>query len=157
MKTIYDKYDILGVPEPVIYVDSINKDGHMAEIYNQTMRYIRENTSSVHGKEIYVRREDHIVKDEKSIGNKLNGFWFVSNEKDRTLTLYKKSTIPGYFSYYPEIKKVYVMYCRECPKVVPNLIKKGNVFEDFAKELKSRVAEIGRRTDSLELNESDIC
>jgi hypothetical protein len=143
------------VSEPVIYVDSINASGHMAEVYNQTVRYIREHTPITDDKEIHIKRENHSVKDEKKIGEKPDGYWFVADEKKKCLTLYKKTTIGGYLCYYPNVEKVYTMTCVDCPKVVPSIIKKNDLFTDFSKELKDRVAAFGRRTNSMKLDDTD--
>lgn len=156
MRAMYNDYGVIGPYEPVIYVDSINKDGHMAEIYNQTVRFIREHTPIANGRDIEIRREDHSVKDENKIIQKPNGYWLTANEGKRTLTLYKKIMVSGYLYNYPCVQKVYEMCCQTCPKIVPNIIKKGILFDDFSKELKSKVAEFGRRTDSAKIEETDI-
>jgi hypothetical protein len=156
MRAMYNDYGTIGPYEPIIYVDSINKDGHMAEIYNQTVRFIREHTPMINGRDVEIRREDHLVKDEKKVSQKQDGYWLIADENKRILTLYKKTTVSGYFYNYPSVQKVYEMCCRSCPKIVPNIVKKGILFDDFSMELKNKVAEFGRRTDSMKIEETDI-
>ena len=152
MKTTYDEYGQQVSYKPVLYVDSINGIGQMAEVYGLTIRFIRENTHSVpsvQGNVIDVKRENHVAKDEKSISKKPNGYWFVADEKNRSLTLYKKTTTAGYLYSYPTVQKVFMLNCSECPKVVPQVGKKNTLFEDFSQELISKVAEHAKRTNFL--------
>lgn len=149
LKATYEN-ETRGLFEPTVYVDSINKDSYMAEIYNQTVRYIREHTPVINGRIAEIRRENHKVRDEKAIGSKPDGYWFVSDEKNKTLTLYKKTTKVGYIYSSVYITKVYEMKCSECPRIVPQIsAKKTSLFDNFSTELSERVVAFRERTDAL--------
>ena len=144
LKETFNNNVSTGLAKPVLYVDSMKPNSYVFEMYNMTVRYIREKKET-DGLSI-IKRQDHMAKDENDIYyNKKDGYWIVSDEKK--VTLYQKHTRVGniYNSY--DMNKIYVMTCHECPRVVPQVFKKSTLFDDFSNELKDSVRKFRERSD----------
>src|SRR5947208_16541665 len=93
LKTSYLQ-NVATPAEPLIYVDTINNDGFIAEMYNICIRHIEENTISPGITEF--KRENFTAKDENDIYyNKKDGLWIISDEQTRIITLCKRTTSLG--------------------------------------------------------------
>lgn len=154
VKTLYIK-DIVTSMIPVCYIDTINKNGFMAEMYNWCMRYIRENSDADKTtKTIYdqnFKRENYMATDQQNIyNNKEDGFWFVVNEKETHITLYKRETYKGVIYNSTYVTKILTLTCHECPRIVPQFVKERTLFENFSDELNAKVATHRKRTDGLD-------
>jgi len=139
----------IGVPTPILYVDSMNYSSFAAEMYSYTTRSIREQLGKDYNGEPVIR-EEHMAKDENDIyHNKTDGYWIVCDEEKKILSLYKRETSVGniYNSVY--VTKTYTLTCTECPRIVPKVFKETTIFEDFTSELKKTVRSYRTRTDSL--------
>jgi hypothetical protein len=130
--------------EPVLYIDSINAEGYIAEMYNITVRYIRENTQQL-DKE--VKKENHTALDENDIYKKIDGYWAVYDGKDKSVSLYLKKTLFGMIYNSVVVEKIFILTCKKCPKIIPQLVNKPSKFENFQMELISRVTEHRKRSD----------
>src|ERR1044071_4024447 len=96
LKTPFLQNGTMGPVDPMLYVDSINKDSYIAEMYNLCINYIRENTKSPSITEF--KRDHYMAINENEIYyNKTDGFWIVGNEKDKVVTLYMRKTLTGIF------------------------------------------------------------
>ena len=138
--------NISGTCEPLIYIDSINKDNFILEMYNIAIRYIRENVEYI--KEPTIKRIKHMAKDENDIYyNKSNGYWIVSDEKEKIVSLYHKKTTIGLIYNSIQVDKIFELTCKECPKIVPQVFKKASLFDDFSSELSDRVLKYRERSD----------
>jgi hypothetical protein len=137
--------------EPVLYVDTINKDAFVAEMYSFCLGHIRKNTDTTDPSVVSkIKRENFIVDNENDIYyNKKDGFWMISNEKTKVVTLYKRTTLVGYLYNTIEVKKIFTLSCIECPRVVPRVFTKPTLFDNFAEELSMSVANYRSRTDTL--------
>lgn len=142
--------NVASSTEAVLYVDSINKDSFVAEMYNVCVKYIREKTDTSNKQNTVFKRENFIVGDEKKIyTDSQDGFWIVSNEKERIITLYKRITYRGRIYNSTYVDKIFTLTCQECPKIVPQVFKKSTLFENFTDELTARVSTFRDRTDAL--------
>jgi hypothetical protein len=174
-KDSYTKNISLGLPQALVYVDSINGDSFVAEMYNITMQYIRKDqddkdkpddgswifTSTDSGskptaqynpksKDIGTKRDNYMAKNEDDIRcNKMDGLWIVSNEPERIVTLYRKTTLVGTFYNSIYLDKIFMLTCKPCPRIVPQLVTKLSHFENFQTELTLRVAQHRDRTQTL--------
>lgn len=136
--------------ECAIYVDSINKDSFVAEMYNFCVRHIREKTDTSNSQNVIFKRENFMAEDEKNIyKDKKDGFWIVANEKDKIITLYKRVTYRGRIYDSTYVEKQFTLTCQECPKVVPQVFKKTSLFENFTEELTAKVSTYRNRTETL--------
>jgi len=149
LKTPYLQ-EVAGSIEPVEYVDSINKDSFVAEMYNLCIKYIRENTVETDNKVTTFKRENFSAKSENDIYyDKVDGFWMIANEKEKVITLFKRKTLVGRIYNSTLVEKIFKLECKECPKISPKVFVKTSVFDNFSKELSNRVADFRDRTDSL--------
>lgn len=121
----------INVPE--LYVDSINSTSYLTELHNYCAKFIRTNTDSE------TESKSRLVKDEKEISTKDNGYWYTFDEKSQTITMYKKSQSLGYIYNSSIVEKVFTMTYVKCPKVVPKVFTEKNIFNDFSQELKEKV------------------
>ena len=146
LKNTYINY-IPQLAEPVLYIDSCNLDSYMAEMYNMTVKYIRENTES----NDTTKREKHMAIDENDIYyNKLDGYWILGDAKNFTVTLYQKKTMNGVIYNSVQVDKIYRMECKKCPRIVPQFIKKPpSLYDNFLSELTSSVANFKERSDTV--------
>ncbi len=145
LKNTYTK-NLAGTSEPLIYIDSINKENFIVEMYNIVIRYIRENTEYI--KEPSIKRIKHMANNENDIYyNKSSGYWILSNEKDNIVSLYLKKTIIGFVYNSIVVEKVFELTCKECQKIVPQVFKKSTLFDDFSSELSDRVSKYRERSD----------
>lgn len=145
LKTTYESGSVKDTKNE-IYVDSIYDESYMAEMYNITVRYIRENIDSVDV--AGVKRETHMAKSHDDIYyNKKDGYWIVSNERKGELSLYLRKTSVGriYNSVY--VNKVFDLKYVPCKKIIPQVFQKANKFENFQSELIDRVAMHKSRTN----------
>lgn len=136
----------LGFPKPIIYVDSINPSSYTSEMYNIAVRYIR---SKKNADGVIIVRQSHMANDENDIYyNKQYGYWIVADEEKRTLTLYEKCQPTGLF-YKCNVNRIFTLTCCECPRIVPQVFKKTNLYDDFSNELKESVRKYRNRHDHL--------
>jgi hypothetical protein len=120
----------------VFYVDTINKDSFITEMYGYCIRYIRERIAA----DSKVEHKKYLARDENDIYyNKLDGHWLISDEKNKVVTLYVKTTWHGWVHNSVTVKKIFMLTCKECPKLVPRIPKKKSMFEDFTQELTEKV------------------
>lgn len=127
---------------PILYIDSINKNSHITEMINYLLRYIRETTHT----EI-VNRDNYIANDSDDIyKNKKDGYWIITNEQKNEVILYMRETIKGilYNSIY--VNEIFRLNSYECPRIVPKILTKTTLFENFTDELKATVHNYKTRT-----------
>jgi hypothetical protein len=139
--------------EAVIYVDSINKDSYVAEMYNLCIKYIREKMDIFNTQCVIFKRENFMACDEKNIYNdKQDGFWIIADEKERIVTLYKRITYRGRWFYDSTyIEKIFTLTCQECSKIVPKVFKKSTLYDNFTQELTMKVSTFRDRTNTLKI------
>jgi hypothetical protein len=130
--------------EPVMFIDSVNMNTYLVEMYSICNRHIRNNDKTINDNNP-LKKETLIVKDEESIKTKEDGFWIIADEKNYVITLYKKTTISGYLYNYPTIEKVFTLTCKTCPRVVPQLFEKTNNDYSFIKELNNKIQDYAER------------
>lgn len=132
------------VPYPLLYVDTINENGIVNEMYNLTMAYIRTNIEEEDSRQY--KREDFIAKDYNDIYyNKTDGFWILYDKNNNILSLFKKETHVGYIYNKIYVTKQYEITYKKCPRLVPRVFKKSDKFADFDTELKTRVNQYKNR------------
>lgn len=149
MKTNYHNNYAL-VAECAVYVDTINKDSYVAEMYNMCIKYIRTKTV-INDESIVYKREKFLAIDETDIYyNKGDGYWIVANEKDKIITLCKRVTFKGMIYNTIYIEKIFTLTCNECPKIVPKIFKKPSTFETFTEELTTTILAFRNRTNTLD-------
>jgi len=130
--------------QPLVYVDSINSESYLAEMYNYTTKYIRESDESKN--HLIVKRINHMAKDENDIYyNKKDGLWIVSDEKQCILTLYKKTTRKGYLYNSIYMDKIFTLSYKKCSKIVPQVFKKTSKHDNFKMELAEKVLSFKNR------------
>jgi hypothetical protein len=142
--------NVAGCTESAFYVDTINKNSFIAEMYNLCVKYIREktNTSNLHNG--VFKRENFMASDAKNIYyDKEDGFWIIADEKERIITLYKRITFRGRIYNSTYVEKLFTLTCQECPKIVPQVFKKTTLFENFTEELTAKVLTYRDRTNAL--------
>src|SRR5947207_1139886 len=121
LKTPYTQ-NIANNQEPLIYVDSINKESFVAEMYNYCIKYIREKRIASNTATSEYKREKFLAKDETDIyKNKPDGFWIVSDEKNRIITLCSRITYRGRIYDSTYVEEVFTLSCKECAKIVPQV------------------------------------
>jgi len=131
----------------VLYIDSINRSSWIVEMYNYTIRYIRENSDSV---DRPIDRNVLMAKDYDDIyHNRKDGFWIVADDMNNTVSLYKRCTSIGklYNSVYIDL--IFVLNWSECPRIVPKIFKTTTLFDNFTDELKLSVAKFRDRSIDL--------
>lgn len=144
-----DNHGVNDALECVFYIDSINKESYIAEMYNYCVRYIREKTDISNSEPMIFKREKFMASTETEIRNeKEDGFWIIGDEKNRIVTLYKRLTYAGRFYDSIYVNKVFTLTCQECSKIVPQVFKKSSLYEDFTEELTARVTTFKNRTDT---------
>jgi hypothetical protein len=120
-----------GIPFPFIYVDSINQDSYVAEMYNATIKFIRENID--YDGISNINKSDYMAKDYNDIYyNKKDGFWIVSDEDNNIIELYKKETNVGKIYNNYNVNKIYKLTCHKCPRIVPKVFKKTSKYDSIA-------------------------
>lgn len=142
--------EVAGAIEPVEYVDSINKENFVSEMYNICIKYIRENTVDSDKKVITFKRKNFTAKSENDIYyDKTDGFWMIANEKERVITLFKRKTLVGRIYNSILVEKIFKLECKECPRIIPTVFVNTSLFDNFSKELSDRVADYRERHDTL--------
>lgn len=135
---------------PILYVDSINRDSYISEMHNMCVQYIRAksiNTIEFISINDDVSRNERIAKDESDVYyNKKDGYYYTINEDTRVFVMYNKNTYPGYIMDTITVEKLFTLTCVECKRIVPQVFKKNTVFEDFTAELKTKVMDYRDRT-----------
>jgi len=149
LQTIY-KGD--GTSEPtksIMYVDTINKDGIMTEMYSYCVKYIREHSTSKlitnPDQIIQFKKEQFVAKNENDIYyNKLNGYWIVENND--TIIMYEKKTLYGMIYNSTVVAKIFTITSCQCPRTVPKIITKESSITDFNQELIAKITEVKNRS-----------
>lgn len=118
---------------PVLYIDSINKSCYVDEMINYAIRYIRETTNNN-----ISNRGDYITTTLENIHNNCdNGYWITIDEKE--VSLYKKETCVGNFYNSIYVNRIFTLSFSVCPRIVPKILKKTSLFDNFTDELKASV------------------
>jgi hypothetical protein len=118
---------------PVLYIDSINKSCYVEEMLNYTIRYIRETTNNNIN-----NRDNYISSSMENIYNKCkDGYWITIDDQD--VSLYKKETLTGIFYNSIQVGKIFTLKYVLCPRIVPKILKKQSLFDNFTDELKASV------------------
>jgi len=139
-----------------IYVDSINTDSFLSEMYGISIRHIRETlevsdkTNTSTSLPITVKKENHIAIDENDIYyKKADGFWLIYSDKTNTLTLYKKTTLVGTIYNTVCMPKVLELRYETCGKVVPKVFNtEESQYTKFQNELNNRVTQFRDRAST---------
>jgi hypothetical protein len=144
-----------GVAEPtksVMYVDTINKDGIMTEMYSYCVKYIREHSTSKlitnPDQIIQFKKEQFVAKDENDIYyNKSDGYWIV--DINANIMMYEKKTLYGRFYNSTTVTKIFTITSCQCPRIVPKIITKESSIADFNQELIAKITEVKNRTKTF--------
>ena len=131
----------------VKYVDSINKSSYMEEMFNITIKYIREN-SDVNNL-VPFKKDNFMAKDYNDIYyNKKDGYWIIINENtlsEKVISLYKRKTNIGMLFNTYSINLVFTLSAMECSRIVPIISNEKNTADNFVDELKKKVSLYGSR------------
>jgi hypothetical protein len=128
---------------PILYVDTINESSYMTEMVSITVKWIRENLDEIRE----TKAINHIALTEQNIRTKKDGYWFVTNDKYKMLTLYRKKTILGYLWNTQVIEPIFVLRYTAIPKIVPMIGQKVSKYDSFVGELSQKVDQYRSRKD----------
>jgi hypothetical protein len=120
----------------IVYVDSINPSSYMIVMASHITKYINENMNESKSPEYYQ------VDSDSDILKKSDGLWFVKNEKESCINLYKKTTLHGWIWNSIDVKLVFKLKSTRCSRIVPHIPKTKTKYESFIDELKDRVGSI---------------
>lgn len=152
LQTIYKGNGIPESTKSIMYVDTINKDGIMTEMYSYCIKYIREHSTSKlitnPDQIVQFKKEQFVAKDENDIYyNKIDGYWIVNN--DDAITMYEKRTSYGMIYNSIVVAKIFTITGCQCPRVVPKIITKESSITDFNQELIAKITEVKNRSKLL--------
>ena len=132
IKTNYAQ-NVQGSVEALTYIDSINKESYMTEMYTICLKYLREkkemDTNILHFEPL--KRERLMAGDEKDIWyNKNDGYWIIETD-NHTLTLYQRQTLVGKIYNSTLVDKLFTLTYSECSRTVPKVFEKTSPFDNF--------------------------
>ena len=103
--------------EPLLYVDTTNKEGFITTIYELCMGLsIRNNTDccKLIGE---LKRESYVAENLNDIRyKKEDGLWMIPNEKNMEITMYERRTAKGVFYTTSYVTKLFTISYKECEK-----------------------------------------
>ncbi len=155
IKTTYTHNEVALV-QAMTYIDSINKESYLTEMYSICIKYIREkneNELNDTKKNNYkpMIRDQILAKDENDIFyNKVDGHWIIETEKNKIITLYQRRTLNGIIYNSTLVEKLFSLTYNECSRTVPKVFEKPQTpFENFSKELSEKVIAFRDRLDII--------
>ena len=132
----------------ICYIDSINKSSYMNEMFNHTIKYIRENTTPT---DQPIDRSGRMALNYQDIQyNRKDGYWIVGDDVNNKVTLYRRYTSIGNLYNSVCVDLIHILTFNECPRIVPKILKTTALFDNFTDELKLSVTNFKNRRTGIE-------